>query len=63
VLNVMHGGVKLKLPPNARVEYDGVTTAWKDTRYRPAKTSTGAGPRIRITGVMGFGRLKITHAR
>jgi hypothetical protein len=63
VLNVMHGGVKLKLPRNARVEYDGVTTAWKDTRYRPAKNSTGAGPRIRITGVMGFGRLKITHAR
>lgn len=63
VLNVVHGGVKIKVPRDAVVEFDGVHTEWKDTRYRPARNSTGDGPRIRITGVMGFGRLKIRHAR
>ena len=62
-LNVMHGGVKITLPRDAVVDFDAVHTEWKDTRYKPARNSTGNGPRVRITGVMGFGRLKIQHAR
>jgi hypothetical protein len=62
-LNVLHGGVKITLPRDAVVDFDAVRTEWKDTRYKPPKNSTGDGPRVRITGVMGFGRLKIRHAR
>ena len=62
-LNVMHGGVKITLPRNAVVDFDGVHTEWKDTRYKPARNPTGNGPRVRLTGVIGFGRLKLRHAR
>jgi hypothetical protein len=62
-LNVMHGGVKITLPRDAVVDFDAVHTEWKDSRYKPARRSTGNGPRVRITGVIGFGRLKIRHAR
>jgi hypothetical protein len=62
-LNVMHGGVRITLPRDAVVDFDSVHTEWKDSRYKPPRHSTGAGPRVRITGVIGFGRLKIRHAR
>lgn len=62
-LNVMHGGVKITLPRNAVVDFDGVHTEWKDSRYKPARNTTGNGPHVRLTGVIGFGRLKIRHAR
>ncbi|WP_427892533.1 DUF1707 SHOCT-like domain-containing protein [Kribbella sp. GL6] len=62
-LNVMHGGVKITLPRNAVVDFDSVHTEWKDTRYKPARNPAADGPRVRLTGVLGFGRLKIRHAR
>ncbi|MFE0421225.1 DUF1707 domain-containing protein [Streptomyces sp. NPDC058953] len=61
-LRIGTGNARITVPRGATVELDGLTTGWKDTRYKPPATP-GAGPTIRITGVMGFGRLKIRHAR
>ncbi|MFF0504080.1 DUF1707 domain-containing protein [Streptomyces fimicarius] len=37
-------------------------TGWKDLRYRPRQPSRPDAPRIRFSGAMGYGRLKIRHA-
>jgi len=57
------GRAKITVPRDAIVEYEDLQTGWKDTRYRAPRGSRGGGPRIRISGAMGFGRLKIRHAR
>ena len=62
-LNVAHGRAKIIVPRDAIVDFDGLRTEWKDTRYKPARNARPGGPTIRITGYMGFGRLKIRHAR
>lgn len=60
------GSARIVVPRDAVVELDSVVAPMKDTRYR-ARTRTGAdgpaGPRIRITGTMGLGRLTVRHAR
>ncbi|MEV5965437.1 DUF1707 domain-containing protein [Kribbella sp. NPDC051952] len=64
VLNLGTGRAKLTLPADAIVDLEGLKTGWKDLRYKPNRRSTGSGGvRIRLTGAMGFGRLKIRHAR
>ena len=62
-LQVAHGRAKIILPRNAIVDFDSLHTEWKDTRYKPSPTPGSGGPTIKLTGVMGFGRLKIRHAR
>ncbi|MET9253130.1 DUF1707 domain-containing protein [Streptomyces sp. NPDC003717] len=58
------GGAKITVPRNATVDTEGVSTPWKDLRYRPRTPAPGPpGPTIRITGTLGFGRLRIRHAR
>lgn len=57
------GGAKIVVPRDAVVDVDELHTGMKDSQYRPPRTSTGAGPHIRITGILGFGRLRIRHAR
>ncbi|MDA0566978.1 DUF1707 domain-containing protein [Streptomonospora sp. S1-112] len=61
-LQVPYGGARITVPRDAVVDLEGLHTAWKDVRYRP-RAGTGGGPTIRITGAMGFGRLRIRHAR
>ncbi|MDQ1034102.1 hypothetical protein QFZ75_000518 [Streptomyces sp. V3I8] len=57
------GRAKITVPRDAVVDVEGVRTTWKDLRYRPPRHSRpGGGPRIRISGVMGMGRLRIRHA-
>ncbi|MEU6963220.1 DUF1707 SHOCT-like domain-containing protein [Streptomyces chrestomyceticus] len=56
------GGAKITVPREAVVDVEGLHTGWKDLRYQAPKRS-GDGPRIRISGAVGFGRLKIRHAR
>ncbi|WNZ08146.1 DUF1707 domain-containing protein [Streptomyces sp. 11x1] len=56
------GGARITVPRDAVVDVEGVTTGWKDLRYRAPRRSRSGGPVIRISGAMGFGRLKVRHA-
>ena len=46
------------------VDLDDFTleAGWKDLRYKIPRQPRPGGPTIRISGVMGYGRLKIRHA-
>jgi Domain of unknown function (DUF1707) len=57
------GGAKITVPRDAVVEYEDLHTGWKDTHYKPPQRPRSGGPRIRIFGTMGYGRLKIRHVR
>ncbi|MFF3695399.1 DUF1707 domain-containing protein [Streptomyces sp. NPDC002221] len=57
------GRAKITVPRDATVDIEELRTGWKDTLYRPPRNPRSGGPRIRISGTMGFGRLKIRHAR
>ncbi|MEV4501911.1 DUF1707 SHOCT-like domain-containing protein [Streptomyces klenkii] len=57
------GRARITVPRDAIVDLDGLHTGWKDTFYKPPQRSLPGGPRIRISGTMGFGRLKVRHAR
>lgn len=56
------GGARITVPRDAIVDIEGLHSGWKDVRYKPRRPSSPGGPTIRITGVMGYGRLKIRHA-
>ncbi|MFJ4879269.1 DUF1707 domain-containing protein [Streptomyces sp. NPDC088745] len=62
-LRVGTGNATLIVPRDAVVDVGAVRAGWKDTHYRPRTPTRPGGPTIRISGVMGFGRLKIRHAR
>lgn len=57
------GGARITVPRDAVVDVEGMHTEWKDLRYTPRRPSRTGGPTIRISGTMGFGRLRIRHAR
>ncbi|MFB4424866.1 DUF1707 domain-containing protein [Streptomyces sp. QL37] len=56
------GRARITLPRDAIVDIEGLDTGWKDSRYRTTRRSRPGGPEIRISGTMGFGRLKVRHA-
>ncbi|MEU5538784.1 DUF1707 domain-containing protein [Streptomyces sp. NPDC020362] len=57
------GSAKITVPCDASVDVEDLRTGWKDLLYKTRRRSRPGGPRIRISGTMGFGRLKIRHAR
>jgi hypothetical protein len=57
------GRAKITVPRDAIVDVEDLRTVWKDALYKTRRRSRPGGPRIRIHGTMGFGRLKIRHAR
>ncbi|REK84918.1 DUF1707 domain-containing protein [Streptomyces inhibens] len=57
------GKAKITVPCDAIVDVEDLHTGWKDSLYKTRRRSRPGGPRIRIFGTMGFGRLKIRHAR
>ncbi|MFI6339362.1 DUF1707 domain-containing protein [Streptomyces sp. NPDC050535] len=57
------GRARITVPRDATVEVGELHTGWKDWRYKVPRRSGSGGPTIRISGTMGFGRLKIRHAR
>ncbi|WP_326585030.1 DUF1707 domain-containing protein [Streptomyces sp. NBC_00487] len=62
-LHLGTGRAKITLPRDAIVDFEDLRTGWKDTLYKPPRRPPAGGPTIRISGAMGFGRLKIRHAR
>ncbi|WP_033330793.1 DUF1707 SHOCT-like domain-containing protein [Actinomadura welshii] len=62
-LQLTTGEAKITVPRDAEVDVEGLQTVWKDSAYTPPRRSRPGGPRILISGTMGFGRLKIRHAR
>ncbi|WP_084962861.1 DUF1707 SHOCT-like domain-containing protein [Thermoactinospora rubra] len=62
-LHLGTGGAGITVPRDAIVDVEGLRTGWKDLRYRTRRRSRSGGPRIRISGTVGLGRLKIRHAR
>ncbi len=61
-LSLGTGNANITVPRDAIVEVEARTTGWKDLRYRPRQPSRPDAPRIRFSGAMGYGRLKIRHA-
>ncbi|MFC4054526.1 DUF1707 domain-containing protein [Actinomadura syzygii] len=58
------GSATITVPRDAVVDIEDLKSSWKPTLYKAARRARpGAGPTIRISGAMGFGRLKIRHAR
>lgn len=62
-LHLGTGGARITVPRDAVIDAEGLRTEWKDLRYKAPRRSRPTGPEIRISGTMGFGRLKIRHAR
>ncbi|WP_316784422.1 DUF1707 SHOCT-like domain-containing protein [Streptomyces sasae] len=61
-LQLPYGRARITVPRDATVEIEDLRSEWKDPRYKPRRRSRTGGPRIRISGAMGYGRLKIRHA-
>ena len=61
-LHLGTGGAKITVPRDAIVDLEGLRTGWKDSHYTPRRQPRPGGPTIRISGTMGFGRLRIRHA-
>ncbi|MFH9347617.1 DUF1707 domain-containing protein [Kitasatospora sp. NPDC017646] len=57
------GGARITVPRNAVVDLSGLHTGMRAARYRPRRAARPDAPTIRISGVMGTGRLRIRHAR
>lgn len=62
-LHLGTGRARITVPRDAIVDVEDLRTEWKDSRYKARRRSGPGGPTIRISGTMGFGRLKIRHAR
>ncbi|MEV5886020.1 DUF1707 domain-containing protein [Streptomyces sp. NPDC052020] len=56
------GGARITVPHDAVVDVEGLRTEWKDLRYKTPRHPRSGGLKIRISGTMGFGRLRIRHA-
>ncbi|MFJ4188348.1 DUF1707 domain-containing protein [Kitasatospora sp. NPDC089509] len=57
------GGARITVPRDAVVDLTGLLPGLREPRYRPRRPARPGGPTIRITGVLGVGRLRIRHAR
>jgi hypothetical protein len=57
------GRATITVPRDAVVDIEDLQTVWKSPLHRTRRRSRPGGPKIRISGSMGFGRLRIRHAR
>ncbi|MFJ3952444.1 hypothetical protein ACIPXV_20770 [Streptomyces libani] len=62
-LHLGTGKARITVPRDAIVDIKDLRAVWKDPRHKPRWRSRPGGPRIRISGAIGYGRLKIRHAR
>ena len=61
-LHLGTGGARITVPRDAVVDVEGLRTGWKDSHYKTRRRAGSGGPQIRISGTMGFGRLRIRHS-
>ncbi|MFF8958084.1 DUF1707 domain-containing protein [Streptomyces sp. NPDC014894] len=57
------GRAKVTVPRDTVLDIEDLHTGWKPLRYKAPRRSRPGGPRIRIFGAIGLGRLTIRHAR
>ncbi|EPH43145.1 DUF1707 domain-containing protein [Streptomyces aurantiacus] len=57
------GRAKITVPHDADVDLNGVRAMWKDPHDKTGQPPRPGGPKIRISGTMGMGRLKVRRAR
>ncbi|MDA4890631.1 DUF1707 domain-containing protein [Streptomyces sp. MS2A] len=62
-LHLEYGWAWIVVPHEATVDYGGLNAAWKQPSYKAPPRGGTSGPRIRISGTMGYGRLRIRHRR
>lgn len=62
-LHLGTGKARITVPRDAIVDIEDLRAVWRDPRHKPRRRSRPGGPRIRTSGAMGYGRLKIRHAR
>jgi hypothetical protein len=62
-LRLRFGRATVVVPRNATVDYEGLRAGWKQPVYRAPRHPRAGGPRVRITGTMEYGRLRIKHRR
>ncbi|MFI0423622.1 DUF1707 domain-containing protein [Spongiactinospora sp. 9N601] len=58
-LSLEYGSALLTVPSDADVDVDSVECQWGRVVCRAPKRRQPGGPRIRITGRLGYGRLKV----
>ncbi|MFD0418710.1 DUF1707 domain-containing protein [Streptomyces sp. NPDC127108] len=62
-LHLGYGWARIIVPPDATVNYDELAAEWKQPSYKAPQHGNSGGPRVRILGTMGHGRLRIKHGR
>ncbi|MEU2117666.1 DUF1707 domain-containing protein [Streptomyces sp. NPDC016459] len=62
-LHLEYGWAWIVVPRDATVDYGGLNASWKQPAYKAPLRGGSSGPRIRISGTMGHGRLRIRHRR
>lgn len=62
-LQLPYGKAKITLPRDAVVDLEDLETVWKQPIHKPPQRGRADGPRIRISGTMEYGRLKIRYRR
>jgi hypothetical protein len=60
-LQLRFGRAKITLPEDAVIDIEDLSTVWKQPIYKTLQRFDAGGPRIRLSGTMGYGRLKIRH--
>ncbi|MCR8576706.1 DUF1707 domain-containing protein [Streptomyces sp. Isolate_219] len=60
-LRLEYGRARIVLPRDATVDYEELNAEWKQPVYKTRRRSSTGGPHIRISGAMGYGRLKLRH--
>ncbi|MFD9886964.1 DUF1707 domain-containing protein [Streptomyces alboflavus] len=62
-LHLGYGWARIIVPPDATVDHEELTAEWKQPVYKAPRHSGAKGPRVRIFGTMGHGRLRVKHGR
>ncbi|MFI6510564.1 DUF1707 domain-containing protein [Streptosporangium sp. NPDC050855] len=56
------GGATITVPRDAVVDLEDLRAGWRQPLHRARRRPRPGGPRIRVSGTMGTGRLTVRHA-